>query len=270
VRSDQQDVELFENRCCVCFVPIPQYRHGRLRRTCSAACRQKLYRMRRKPITYDTPNERVTCASPTGSPDGSRGEGRMDSGKEARRRAAQVCPACGGPISQPARGRKRKTCSARCRQRLWRRRNPRCLVCGKHFKMAKRQREQKYCSKQCKWRAGNAWQRQRERAKARVEMAHYRPEWMPRAGSGYRREAIPWEGGEAAAVVAARKPEPNYWERNLWEDGAQGAGEDEAARRAEAERQAQMAEREKELRRQREARRVAYELLEDESKWWGR
>ncbi len=76
--SDQQTVELFENRCCVCYVPIPQYRHGRLRRTCSAACRQKLYRMRQRPLIP------ATCGRFPFSHKGRRGPHKTPSIERAR------------------------------------------------------------------------------------------------------------------------------------------------------------------------------------------
>jgi predicted nucleic acid-binding Zn ribbon protein len=191
MEENKQTIELYENQCCVCFMVIEQKKKGRLRRTCSAACRQKLYRMRHQKPKVDRPKKEI---KPIG----------------VVMKAGTHCPVCGKPMEQPERGRKRKTCSEKCRKRLWRQQTPRCLVCGKHFKIAKYQKEQKYCSEQCRWRAVKMQQRQRQRERDYAELAGYRPEWLPRPGSGYRQEVIPWLDGEAAAVVREREPEPNY------------------------------------------------------------
>jgi len=196
MQDNQETIELFENQCCVCFVPFWQKRRGRLRRTCSRACRQKLYRMRRGD------------ARPTAAASEVPEEQRRVYGKRMPR-IGTVCPVCQKPLEQPATGRKRSTCSERCRKRLWRWQHPRCLACGKRFVMAKWQKEQKYCSDRCRERAFKAQQRQRAREKAWAEAAGYRPEWMPRQGSGYREEIVPWESDEKAAVTRASKANPN-------------------------------------------------------------
>jgi predicted nucleic acid-binding Zn ribbon protein len=135
----RQVVEFVESRCAVCYAPIPQVRGGRLRRTCSDACRQKLYRLRK-----GRKKKREAATAPA-------------------KRPKRTCPVCGKPLVQPATGRKRKTCSDRCRKRLWRRQHPRCLMCGKRFKMAKNKQEQMYCSKHCRWRGLKLRQRQAQR-----------------------------------------------------------------------------------------------------------
>lgn len=243
--QDRQVVELYENRCCVCYVPLWQERKGRLRRTCSAACRQRLYRMRKG----KRERKKKRAAGPTGA---------------AFKRAGTVCPMCGGPMEQPARGRKRKTCSEKCRKRLWRRQNPRCLVCGKHFKMAKYRKEQHYCSEKCKKQAAHYKKQQAKRERAWAEIAWYRPEWLPRKGSGYREETIPWEAGEKEAVVREREPKPNYRPDPEAEEARRKA-EEEAA---EAEFEAWVAEWKEKTRIEEETRRLTDDLLFDESKWW--
>lgn len=247
MEDEPQTIELFENVCCVCFVPFWQERRGRLRRTCSHACRQELYRIRR-------------------------GEKR----KQARRKRAEIeetptkgarlprirtkCPVCGEPIAQPAHGRKRKTCSERCRKRLWRRTHPRCLMCGKRFRLAKWRKDWKYCSKHCRWKGIKMMARARRREKAWAKVASYRPFWMPRKGSGYRKEVIPWEAGEEEAVVREREPKPNY--RREYE-----TEEERLAARA-AEWAAELKQMREESERIEKARRLAQELLEDDTKWW--
>jgi len=99
---------------------------------------------------------------------------------------------------------------------------------------------------------------QRLREKAREELGEYRPDWlMPVEGSGYREELIPWEEGEGAMVVRERQAEPSYVERLT----------------GEAARVTHEAEQRKELKKAneeaRKAKRLAYDLLEDESKWRG-
>jgi predicted nucleic acid-binding Zn ribbon protein len=239
--NEQQTIELYENRCCVCHVAFWQKPRGRLRRTCSAACRQKLYRMRHQKPKVERQQKEI---KPIGVV--------MEAGTH--------CPVCGEPMEQPERGRKRKTCSEKCRKRLWRQQNPRCLVCGKHFKMAKYQKEQKYCSEQCRWQAAKLQQRQRQREQDFAELAGYRPEWLPRPGSGYREEMVPWEGDEQEAVVREREPEPNY-ERAMMTEAEKLAEQAAIA----AEEQARALEQAEQARK---ARRLAWELLEDESKWW--
>lgn len=105
--------------------------------------------------------------------------------------------------------------------------------------------------------------RQRQRERDFAELAGYRPEWMPRQGSGYREEIIPWLDGEeeAAAVVREREPEPNYeWAMKTEEERL---AEEAAIAREQQTRALEQAE------QARKARRLAWELLEDESKWWG-
>lgn len=236
-------VELYENRCAVCYVPFFQKRRGRLRRTCSDACRQKLYRMRHQTKTQGSSEEvEAHQVARTG-----RGKG-------------ETCPECGGEMIQPKTGRRRKTCSEACRKRRWRRENPKCLVCGKRFKRNKYQKVHLYCSKQCKWRAQKMRERQRVREKEYAKMASYRPDWLPRPGEGYRTEKVPWpEGlGEQEAVLREREPEPNY------------TPETEAvkmARRREEE-QRQIEETLAEIERQKKARELAWELLGDNDLWW--
>lgn len=97
-----------------------------------------------------------------------------------------------------------------------------------------------------------------------AEMAGYRPDWLPRRGSGYREEEVPWKGeNEKEAVIREREPEPNY------EGGAAGYGAARSEAEMMAEMAAQTAEAEEAARQAREGRRLAWELLEDESKWWG-
>jgi hypothetical protein len=136
-------------------------------------------------------------------------------------------------------------------------------MCGKHFKLAKYQIQKKYCSKQCRDRAAQMQKRQRQRERDYAELAGYRPEWLPRKGSGYREEVIPWLDGEAAAVVREREPEPNYeceWDVKTEEERLAEEAAILAEERAQAIERAEQA---------RKARRLAWELLEDESKWWG-
>lgn len=241
MQDEQQSVELYENRCCVCYVPFWQIKGGRLRRTCSAACRQKLYRMRR----------------------GEREKKGRKPPKLVRfsiRRPGATCPVCEGPMEQPAHGRKRKTCGQGCRMKLWRQQHPRCLICGRRFKLAQRRKEWKYCSKRCQWRAAKLQQQQRKREKAWAEVAGYRPDWLPRPGSGYREEMIPWEGEEKSAVIREREPEPNYWDRERW-------GDDPEVDMVEAERR-QMAKKAEEVAAQREQERLAEEEARRRAKYW--
>ena len=71
-----------------------------------------------------------------------------------------TCPLCGGAITQPGKGRKRKFCTARCR-RLWWSQHPNalnkseeaiyistCGCCGKEFKTYGK-KDRKYCSRDC-------------------------------------------------------------------------------------------------------------------------
>jgi hypothetical protein len=139
----------------------------------------------------------------------------------------------------------------------WRYRNPICLVCGRRFVLAKHQREQKYCSRECAWRASKAMQRQREREQQWVEDRKARPLWLPRIGSGYREEVLVRTPGEAAEVVREREAHPNYQvesdevEPEIVSREAEVVTPDEAPPLPDE-----------------KARRLAYELLEDESKWW--
>lgn len=126
--------------------------------------------------------------------------------------------------------------------------------------MARYQKEQKYCSEQCRWQAAKLQRRQRQREQDFAELAGYRPEWLPRPGSGYREEVIPWLEGEAEAVVREREPEPNY-ERAMMTEAEKLAEQAAIA----AEEQARALEQAEQARK---ARRLAWELLEDESKWW--
>jgi len=91
-------------------------------------------------------------------------------------------------------------------------------------------------------------------------MAGYIASRLPRPGSGYREEIIPWEEEqEEPVVVRERKPEPNY-EREIdelmWE-------RDRDAYLAE-----QIEETEKAIREAKKARALARELLGDNRKWW--
>jgi ribosomal protein S27E len=247
----RQTVELFENQCAVCYRVFVQRRGGRLRRTCSAACRQKLYRMRhRKQVDED--QEKAGNEQPP------------EKEKRVFPRVETTCPVCGAALVQPWTGRKRKTCSESCRKRLWRQQNPRCLVCGKTFTPSRFQKEQKYCSAKCRGRAREALRRQRELARRREELGNYRPEWLPRPGSGYREEVVPWEGDEQEAVIRERKPEAIYRETPEEEEARRKAEEE----RLEAEWKAQAKAYREERRRLREAERMGYDLLVDESKWW--
>ena len=245
--GEQSTIEFYEHYCAVCHAPIQQVAGGRLRRTCSAACRQKLYRMRKG----KAPRKRTAGAVQAVAPEATRA------------RVRTTCPVCGERLVQPPTGRKRKTCSERCRKRLWRRQHPRCLMCGKRFTMAWHQKEQKYCSPRCRWRANKLQQRQAQREKAITAAAVYRPDWLPTPGTGYREERIPWEGEEDEAVLWQRKPRPHY---RVSEE------EKEAKRKAEEERQeaawrAEAAAYRDELRRKRAAEQLWYDLLVDESKW---
>jgi predicted nucleic acid-binding Zn ribbon protein len=245
--DDGQVVTFSESRCAVCHTPIWQVRGGRLRRTCSAACRQKLYRMRRGKAPRKSGVDRAQAAAP----------------KVTRKRVRTTCPVCGERMVQPPTGRKRKTCSERCRKRLWRQQHPRCLMCGKRFTIVRYQKEQKFCSKRCKWRANKLMQQQAQREKAIAEAAVHRPDWLPRPGEGYRAERIPWEGGEAVAVIRKRRPHPHY---RVSEEEKEAERKAEEAQE-EAEWAARVAAYEAEARRKREAERVRDDLLVDESKW---
>lgn len=236
-----QTIELFEYYCCVCYGWIDQTKGGRLRRTCSARCRQKLYRMRK------------------GQPDKPAHERRETAPAMATWKPGS-CPVCGEPIPQPKQGRKRKTCSQSCRMKLWRLENPRCIVCRKRYTRTPNQKVHLYCSKSCKRTMQQMRRRQRAREREWAKLASYRPDWWPRPGSGYREEAIPWEGDEEEAVVREREPEPRY-------DEPTKTREEELAERAAAE-AARWAEVRAENERKRKAQELARELLEDDTKWW--
>jgi predicted nucleic acid-binding Zn ribbon protein len=238
----RQVVEFVESRCAVCYVPIPQVRGGRLRRTCSAACRQKLYRLRKGKAARKRKGKAATAPA---------------------KRPKKTCPVCGEPLVQPATGRKRKTCSERCRKQLWRRQHPRCLMCGKRFTMVKYQKERKYCSKHCRWRGLKLRQRQAQREKAIAEAALHRPDWLPRPGEGYRAERIPWEGSEDEAVIRKRRPRPYY---RMSEEEKEAKRREEEARE-EAEWEARVAAYEAEARKKQAAEQMAHDLLLDEWKW---
>jgi hypothetical protein len=91
-------------------------------------------------------------------------------------------------------------------------------------------------------------------------MAGYIASRLPRPGSGYREEIIPWEEDqEEPVVVRERQPEPNY-ERGLDE---QTGERDRDAYLAE-----QMEETKKAIREAKKARALAHELLGDDRKWW--
>jgi hypothetical protein len=46
---------------------------------------------------------------------------------EYRRARPATCQACGAPIGQPAKGRSRRTCSAACKQALYRKRRHKAI-----------------------------------------------------------------------------------------------------------------------------------------------
>jgi hypothetical protein len=85
-------------------------------------------------------------------------------------------------------------------------------------------------------------------------------EGKPRPGSGYREEIIPQEIPGEVVVVREREPKSNIYPpaKTHRELVAEQAVRDGAER-------ARMLE---EKERERKARQLAYELLEDESKWW--
>lgn len=107
-------------------------------------------------------------------------------------------------------------------------------------------------------------QRQRTIAQRIAATAHIRPEHLPHPGSGYREEIIPWEADEQAAVVRARPPQPNYEPEFTggFVEKRPTAAELKAAKEQEQEEELQK------IREERKARRLAYDLLIDESKWF--
>lgn len=226
---ERETIELYENMCAVCGVPFFQKARGRLRRTCSDRCRQKLYRIRH---TERGVEQRRA------DPDAEMRE-RYSEKHRIVPRVATECPVCGGEIVQAATGRKRKTCSAKCRQKLWRYEHPRCLMCSKRFTAKKGLRNVRYCSYECQTAAYTAMRRVRRYVRNNAAYRHYRPNWWATRHSGYREESVPWgRGGEGEAVVRERKPErvnrrtppPSYFpEKEPAESGplgeAGGAGE---------------------------------------------
>ena len=107
-------------------------------------------------------------------------------------------------------------------------------------------------------------ERQREREQEWAEMAHYRPLWLPKAGSGYQEEAIPWEGDEKAAVVRKRRVKPNYEVMVEEEELEQTEVEEEM----EGGSREEMDEWKEDTKKKEADKRLTYDLLFDESKWW--
>ena len=247
-------IEFYENQCCICFAPFWQKRRGRLRRTCSQACRQKLYLMRRSHLKEQESVEAVPSRAET-----------KHKFRRTHQRVLTHCPVCGEEMSQAKRGRKRKTCSDRCRKWLWRYENPRCMVCGKTFKMPKFQKQQKYCSSRCRSHAWEAFKRTQEIAKRREALGNSRPFWMPRLGSGYRKEVFPEMIGETSAIWYEREPEANYEPPDPIEERRKAEAEEaEEVRKI----QTEVAD----IKRRREEARIAKErhktLWEDDTLWW--
>jgi hypothetical protein len=136
------------------------------------------------------------------------------------------------------------------------------MICGKTFTPARFQKEHKYCSAVCRSRAREAMRWQRELAQRLEEVGSYQPEWIPSPGSGYRIEEVPWEedADEEEAVVRERKPAPNH------EEDYKTEAERQAERNAYI--AAQEAETREHVKQMKKARKLARELLVDESKWW--
>lgn len=78
--------------------------------------------------------------------------GRADGHKIMLKGDATVCVRCGKSITNQATGRKRKYCSAQCKQK-WEAEHPKknhehhCQICGQQFKSSTK--NQKYCSHKC-------------------------------------------------------------------------------------------------------------------------
>jgi hypothetical protein len=243
-------IELHENQCAVCLKPYFQKRRGRLRRTCCGACRQKLYRMRKK-ITNPS-------AAGTGVPGGGEGEDGKAIKRRNRVRVARKCPECGTAIQQPERGRKRKTCSDRCRKRMWRRLNPPCLLCRKRFKPERYQGSHLFCSEECRYKARDMKKTEKRRERLAAAFRGNRPAWLPKPGSGYRQEIAPWAKDEAEAVIRSRAARPVY--ERVAEVEMPVIEMIDVTQQIEAAKAA--------VRKARRARQLAWELLEDESLWF--
>lgn len=130
-----------EEPCRICG-NLMRVRNGQRRPLCSSACRRAAYLER----------QRRRAQQPDDGP------------LEVEAKPPRVCPICEGPISQQPSGRRRRTCSRRCRQTAYRWRtepsSPNsstptrlCEVCEQPLPSGSGQARRRTCSHRCRQRA---------------------------------------------------------------------------------------------------------------------
>jgi len=169
-------------RCAYCGTRIKQPLTGRMRRTCSAKCRQAIYRQRHPDRVMRT---RLAERRK-----------RRQQARESGEWAEGHCLVCTQPITQPAQGRKRKTCSDACRKKLWRQLNPVCAYCKQRYKLKHHKTHRRYCSDECQQAAYNERRRRQTRRRWAQKNQRYRTYWIRGRGVARRAEEIPWSRRE--------------------------------------------------------------------------
>jgi len=169
-------------RCAYCGTRIKQPETGRMRRTCSAKCRQAIYRQRHPDRIM-----RTRLAE--------RRKRKLESKKRGEW-APGHCLVCAQPITQPKQGRPRQTCSDACRKKLWRQRNPKCVHCKQRYKLSRNDPRRLYCTLKCKRQAELNRKRRKRRRKLAEKNQRYRTYWIRRRGTVRRAEQPPWSHEE--------------------------------------------------------------------------